>query len=35
VTTAGDNGVGTLRQAIINANNHPGPDIINFKLSVL
>ena len=35
VTTAGDKGIGTLRQAIIDANNHPGPDIIDFNLSVL
>jgi hypothetical protein len=32
VTSTGDPGVGTLRQAILDANSHPGADIINFSL---
>jgi hypothetical protein len=30
VTDPGDNGTGTLRDAITRANGDPGPDIINF-----
>jgi len=33
VTNTNDSGAGSLRQAIINANNHPGPDDITFDLS--
>jgi parallel beta-helix repeat protein len=32
VTTASDDGVGSLRQAILNANTNPGPDTINFQI---
>ena len=32
VTSTGDSGPGTLRQAIIDANSNPGPDTINFNL---
>jgi hypothetical protein len=33
VTRLGSSGMGTLGQAILDANNHPGPDTINFNLS--
>ena len=33
VTTVNDSGPGSLRQAIIDANSNPGPDIINFNIS--
>ena len=32
VTTAADSGVGSLRQAILNANTNPGPDTITFNI---
>ncbi|MBU0686673.1 MAG: DNRLRE domain-containing protein [Candidatus Margulisbacteria bacterium] len=32
VTKCDDSGVGTLRQAIIDANNNPGPDTIDFNI---
>src|SRR4051794_18085303 len=31
-TTAADAGVGSFRQAILDANSHPGPDVINFSI---
>ncbi len=34
VTNADDDGLGTLRQAILDANAHPGPDIIIFNMDV-
>ena len=34
VTSAADNGAGTLREAILLANAHPGPDSITFDLPV-
>ena len=33
VTNNGDTGTGTLRQAINDANNNPGPDLIDFNLA--
>jgi streptogramin lyase len=33
VTSTGDSGAGTLRQAITDANANPGPDTINFDIS--
>ncbi len=33
VTNTNDSGLGSLRQAIIGANSHPGPDTINFNIS--
>ena len=33
VTTTSDNGPGSLRQAIIDANNDAGPDSITFNIS--
>ena len=32
VTNTKDSGVGSLRQAIIDANNNPGPDTISFNI---
>jgi hypothetical protein len=32
VTTTADSGPGSLRQAILDANNNPGPDTINFQI---
>ena len=32
VTTAADSGAGSLRQAITDANNHAGPDVIHFAI---
>lgn len=33
VTNTNDSGIGSLRQALINANNNPGADSINFQIS--
>ena len=33
VTSTGDSGAGTLRQAVLNANATPGPDLITFNFS--
>ena len=33
VTSTGDNGAGTLRQAILDANAHPGSDDIHFAIT--
>jgi hypothetical protein len=32
VTNTNDSGIGSLRQAITDANNHPGPDIVAFNI---